>query len=230
MLHTLAMLIAAATGSAPLRHVVFTARVDATDGAVAKVHGPSAQEYRPPTESTGSRTVADVTITIDVVGALPDHSLAVQISEAGKGRGADRESVGVTADGDVLLPPGAPSLLPEESFILMMMARDLIVQSDVSGGASWSIPAGLGLSGTRNYHVAGVDGSHLQLVFSEEAVGKEATQLHIHETGTSLYDASHVIPVSASLDGDIKIERADVVTETKVSATYTLKSDSLGGS
>lgn len=233
MIASLALLVAAAgapTDVPSLRHVVYSAHVDVVDSTLAKLHGPSAQEYNPPVVGNGDHVISDVTIAIDVLAALPDRTLVVQISEAGKDRNAAPERVGILADGTLAVPPSAPPLFTEESQLLGLMARDLVSGHDLQKGASWDAATRPKMTGSRTFRVASADDAHAHLDYNEETMSTDAAGLTIRQNGSFDYDIAHSLPVSGDMEGVVRTQTSFVNTQEHIVQSFALQSDSLGAS
>lgn len=231
----LAILLAASLASpgpqaspAPiLRHMVFSAHIDATGGMSTAYRGANAGETGVP-RSVGAegRDDNDTTITVDVLAALDDGSLVVNVSEPKH----DPLKVGITSEGGLIaVTPDAQPTVGEHA-LLRLLARNLVAGHSDAVGDSWTLQYGPDNSGQLHVSVSKNDGSHVVLALKGTAFETNPETRRQQLSGTVTYDAAHTIPVSANVVESVSVENGNGTENMQYNAQFTLKSDSMGGS
>lgn len=231
----LALLIAAslaspgpqASSTPILRHMVFSAHVDSNGGMSTAYRGANAGETGVP-RLLGAEGHDDknTTITVDVLAALDDGSLVVNVSEPKQ----EPLKVGITSQGALMSL--TPSRLPTvgEHALLRMLARNFVAGHDDAAGNSWDLQYGPDNAGQLHVSVSKNDGAHVVLELKGTEFETQPETRRQQLSGTVTYDAAHTIPVSADLSESVQVQNGDGTESMQYQAQFTLQSDSMGGS
>jgi hypothetical protein len=226
--------MAAITAQPAVRTIVFSAHVRGNAEARESLHGANAGESDPNGQgmsgyNSGNGVDADVRIRVKVLAVQNDGSLFAEISEDGPNRTSPAIQLAVTKDGQIILgDPDAP-LLPEETTLLTLLARDFVSGHDAAAGSSWTLPFDVTDNGL-HVSVTGDPNGHVALSLRGEEVQNGDTTVRRRLDGTVLYDAAHSIPVQADLTTATQTQSLDRNSRENLSLQYKLQSDSLGGS
>lgn len=210
-----------------LRHMVFSAHIDSTGGMSTAYRGANAGETGVPSSiGAEGRDDNDTTITVDVLAALGDGSLVVNVSEPKQ----QTLKVGITNEGALmsLTPDRQPTI--GEHALLRMLARNFVAGHDDAAGDSWTLQYGPDNSGQLHVSVSKNDGAHVQLALKGTAFETSPETRRQQLSGTVTYDPAHTIPVSANVAESVKIENGNGTESMQYQAQFTLESDSMGGS
>lgn len=207
--------------------MVFSAHINATGGSSSTYRGVNAGEEGVPTTVEGSgRDDRATTITVDVLAALGDGSLIVQVNEPKRAplRAA------ITSNGSVMSLDGERRLSIGEFALLRLLARGFVVGHGGNVGTSWAMPYGPDASGQMEVKVAKADGNHLFLQLHGTAFETRPETRRQYLNGSVTYDQAHTIPVHAAINESISTETGAGTQSLDYSAQFSLESDSLGGS
>lgn len=230
----LALLLAGALASpgphaptAILRHLVFSAHVNASGNSSTTYRGVNAGESGVPTEVGNSgRDEHDTTITIDVVAALQDGGLVVTVSEPK----VAPLRVGITSEGTTIPIDTFRTPNIGESALLRLLARNFVVGHDDDTGSAWTLPYGPDHVGDLRVSVVKSDGPHVLLSLHGSAFETSPQTRRQQLVGSVTYDPAHTVPVAANINESISVESGAGTQSLDYSVSYALKSDSLGGS
>lgn len=215
------------SSSAIIRHLVFSAHIDANGNSSTTYRGVNAGESGVPNSVDNSgREQRDTTITVDVTAALNDGSLVAIVSEPKLAP----LRVGVTAQGTIIPIDTFREPAIGESALLHLLARDFVVGHDDDPGNAWTLPYGTNHSGELHVTVTKSEGSHVVLALNGAAFETSPQTRRQQLKGSVTYDAAHTVPVNASINESISVETGAGTQTLNYSAGFALKSDTLGGS
>ena len=210
-----------------LRHMVFSAHVDSNGGMSTAYRGANAGETGVP-QLLGAQGHDDknTAITVDVLAALGDGSLVVNVSEPKQ----EPLKVGITSQGALMSL--TPSRLPTvgEHALLRMLARNFVAGHDDAPGDAWDLQYGPDNAGHLHVSVSQNDGAHVVLALTGTEFETQPETRRQQLSGTVTYDAAHTIPVSADVSESVQVQNGNGTESMQYQAQFKLESDSMGGS
>lgn len=138
------------------------------------------------------------TLTVAVVAASADGGLVTDVSFVGKNTAQSTIRVAITIDGQLSYNPNTP-LSPEAARVLPFLARGLLTDHQIAAGQTWNVPAAQPATGSANYRVVSVDGTHAVIGIDSSLSLRGPRGFDEHTQGTTTYATDVLSPISLDL-------------------------------